>query len=322
MKTAGIIAEYNPFHNGHKYHIDKTRLITGADTIVVIMSGSFVQRGECAVFNKWQRAKTAVENGADLVIELPTLFSTSSAEDFAYGAVSILNEIGVDYLSFGSESGNLESITNIAKILSNEPLEFKEVLRYHQKQGLTFPSAREKALKAVNADHTLIKNPNDALGAEYLKALIRLNSTITPCAVKRFGADHDGISTVTGFLGATRIREMLSKGHDISSFVPPQNLSDPLFYEDLSKLVFTAIRLADQKNVLYKTPSDEELLNRIFNTNISQDLSSYAYNIKTKRYTMSRVKRTLLNILFNSDINKDKIENYVRVLALNEKGAS
>ena len=187
MKICGIIAEYNPFHNGHSYHMLSTREKTNCDYIICIMSGNFTQRGEPTIFDKWQRAKAAVLCGADLVIEIPTLFATSSAENFAYGSVKILDMLGVDYLSFGSEIDDGDALNKLAKILVKEPKEYKKILKQKLSGGISFPVARKEALTAYTDDESIAKlvaGSNSILAIEYLKSLIKLKSDIVPVITK------------------------------------------------------------------------------------------------------------------------------------------
>lgn len=193
-QIAGIIAEYNPFHCGHQYQIEETRRRTGADFIVVVLSGNFVQRGEPAIFEKSQRARMALLGGADLVLELPAPFAVGSAEDFASGAVSLLNQLGaVRYLSFGSECGQLSDLTQIAQILAKEPPLFQNTLREQLRSGLTYPQARSAALAACGVSQKVLQagnEPNNLLGIEYLKAIHRQKSSLEPVTILRKGKGY------------------------------------------------------------------------------------------------------------------------------------
>ena len=188
MKVAAIICEYNPFHNGHRFHIGETRRKTGADAVVAIMSGNFVQRGDVAVFPKSLRAQTAIRGGADLVLELPVPFATGSAEFFAQGAVRTLDSLGIiDYLSFGAECNNAEKLLELAELFASEPPEFSDLIKLYSKDGLSFPAARAKAAtEFAGADaEEILSSPNNILGIEYCKALLKLNSKIKPCVIER-----------------------------------------------------------------------------------------------------------------------------------------
>ncbi|MDR3072840.1 MAG: nucleotidyltransferase family protein, partial [Clostridiales Family XIII bacterium] len=186
-RTLGIIAEYNPFHNGHLYHLKTSALKSGADAIVCVMSGDFVQRGEPAILDKWIRAKMAVDHGADLVIELPFLYACNNAEWFARGAVRILNGLGcIDVLSFGSEGGDLAVLKRTAEIITGDS-EFEAQIKAKMQEGISYPSARYEALKAVaEKQHAqVLKSPNDTLAVEYLKQMLLTNSAMQPMAIRR-----------------------------------------------------------------------------------------------------------------------------------------
>ena len=236
-KVLGIIAEYNPFHNGHLYHLETSKKLTGADCTVAIISGNFTQRGSTSIVDKWSKTKMALENGIDLVIELPVLYSISSAENFADGAIKILNSLGiVDYLSFGSEISDISILNNIANILYSEPEEYKKLLSIELEKGLSFPKARENALLDYikNTDDNVSENkiidfekysktlssPNNILAIEYLKALKKYKSSIKPVCISRFATDYNStklskIENSTSncnpqnFASATAIRELI-----------------------------------------------------------------------------------------------------------------
>lgn len=216
MKVAAIIAEYNPFHKGHAYHIEQTKKLTGADYIVVLMSGSFTQRGIPACLDKYTRAQCAQLCGADLVLELPFAYATGSAEYFAEGAVSILHRLGcVDFLSFGVEgTTSVPLFMETASFFCEEPEAYKHRLKELLRQGLSFPSARQKAAEGLLSPEALalLSTPNALLGLEYCKALLRLQSPIAPVLIKREGADYHDVSILTdGFSSATALRALLQK---------------------------------------------------------------------------------------------------------------
>ena len=217
MKVLGIVAEYNPFHNGHMYHIEQSKKLTGCDYVICVMSGNFIQRGEPAIINKFARAEIALNSGVDLVVELPAPFSMSSAEYFAYGAVKLLDSLGiVDCISFGSEHGEVDELLSIAKLLCEEPQEFKQYLASELKAGLSFPAARQNAIEQYFSDkslqgniHELLSSSNNILGVEYLKALIRLNSTIKPYTVKRISNTYNEEQLTGAISSATAIRRTI-----------------------------------------------------------------------------------------------------------------
>lgn len=191
MKVTGIIAEYNPFHQGHAYHLSRARELTGADRVLVVMGGNFMQRGEPAIIDKYTRTEMALRNGADLVLELPAASATGSAEYFAEGAVELLDASGVvNELCFGSELGELEPLEKAAELLLEEPEDYQELLRAELKKGKTFPEARETALSAFLPERSLLASPNNILAIEYIKALKRRKSSIRPLTIQRLGSYH------------------------------------------------------------------------------------------------------------------------------------
>ena len=201
MKVLGIIAEYNPFHNGHLYHLQESKKLVNADYSICIMSGNFTQRGDVALIDKWSRTEMALKSGIDLVIELPVIYSLSSAENFAYGSINILDKLGiVDYVSFGSEAGELSILDSIADILCNEPKEYVSLLNHELDKGISYPKAREKALLMYLNDirkyANVLSSPNNILGIEYLKALRKIKSNLHPITIKR---KKVGISPFTAF---------------------------------------------------------------------------------------------------------------------------
>ena len=267
MKTLGIITEYNPFHNGHKYHLEKSKEISNSDAIICVMSGHFLQRGTPAIMDKWTRTRNAIENGVDLVIELPTVYSMNSAEFFAKGSVEILNSLNiVNTLSFGSENGNIEPFLKTGKIFSDEPKEFKSLLKKHLSDGIVFPKARELALKEYLEENSVINSkPNNILGIEYSKAIFSTSSNIELKTITRTSNDyHD--NTLTGNISsATAIRNTIKSNmnfNDIKNSIPKstydsfvKNKDDLVFRDDFEDLIFYKIRsmnLTELKNILFK----------------------------------------------------------------------
>ena len=239
MKTVGLITEYNPFHNGHLYHIEKAKELTGADRIIVVLSGNYVQRGVPAMMPKELRTEAALRCGASLVIELPVCYSTGTAEQFAYGAVSILNKLGgVDFLCFGSESGNLKQMNELAQILVEEPVEFQTRLQEFVRKGYSFPLSRQKAVCDLYPDShfsELLEQPNNILGIEYLKALLRLNSKIKPFTIKRFASDYH----------ENRLNDKYSSASAIRHVVKSEVLDD--IYNQVPETVFDLYKNTIQK---------------------------------------------------------------------------
>lgn len=347
MKTAGIIAEYNPFHTGHQYHIEQTRKMTGADFIIVVMSGDFVQRGAPALFSKFTRAEMALLGGADLVLELPASCSCQSAEYFAYHGVYLLNSLGcVDYLSFGSECGDITCFYQAADFLYEESSEYKELLKSLIKSGLSFPAARAKAMSALCPENTdlqlILDSPNNILGIEYLKALKRLKSPIIPVTVTRKGSSYhsetlpsSSNSQIPGCLpSASALRKAILKGdgssrEQILSCFPAsvrekyQNtLPDMEFLteEDFSLLLRWALYQYEEQKLLHFQDMDSFLCNRIQKTRDSYtSFSQYAALLKTKDVTYTRICRTLFHILLQ--IESPSHLPYARILGF-RKSAS
>ncbi len=324
MKIAGIIAEYNPFHNGHLYHIEQTKKNLKADYTVVVMSGNFVMRGEPALFNKFLRAKSAVTGGADLVIELPVPYALSSAEYFAEGGVRILESLkGIDYLSFGSETGNIEALTAIADKLLCEKT--KKAIRENSKAGIPVFSAMAKEFG--EEENEILKTPNNILAVNYIKALKKINSSITPYSVKRKMADYNDISANGNFISATGMREYLKAGKDISPYIPEASYSlikdyEPVFEEEFDKILAYALRIKTSEDFLKYADVSEGLENLLIKSVREVfTVKETAEYLKSKRYAYTRIKRILFNILL--DIPKgerEKKPEYARVLGFNEKG--
>ena len=229
MKVLGIVSEYNPLHSGHVYHIKASLEKTGATHTICVMSGHFVQRGEPALVDKWARTTMALQSGIDLVLELPVVFSCASAELFAYGAVRTLHHTGiVDYLSFGSEQGELGSLWRIASALYDEPAVYRDLLRKHLSDGHSFPVAREKALTGYlrGLPENIMSQSNNILAIEYLKALKSLRSNMQPTTIKRHGSSYQSTVINQSFSSASAIRSFLKDGGSINNPLLAGNLPE------------------------------------------------------------------------------------------------
>ena len=341
-RVLGIIAEYNPFHNGHLYHIAKSKEETGAQYVVAVISGNFVQRGNTSIVNKWTKARMALLNGADLVIELPTVYSISSAENFAEGAIKILNSLGiVDTLSFGMEAKDISTLNNIANVLYSEPKEYVTILSHELKKGNSFPKARENALMMYLNDikryANVMAGSNNILGIEYLKALKRTKSTVNPVGIKREKVLYNDKYIVDEFASATAIRKMLMTKQlgDISKVMPRNSYL--LLGEELKKGHYVIDISRFEKEIIYnlrrmsiediaKLPDvSEGLENSIKNAADSCNTIEELINIvKSKRFTQTRIQRILLYSLLGitkkqMDISRKTVP-YVRVLGFNNKG--
>lgn len=328
MKIAGIIAEYNPFHNGHAYHLDMVRQKSGADYLIIIMSGNFMQRGVPSMLDKYTRAQMALMNGADLVLELPCLYACSSAEFFAKGAITLLNNLNiVNTLGFGCENDNLLILQKVAGVLANEPCEYRKILTDSLRQGLSYPASRSIALNTcindLSIDTSLLASPNNILAIEYLKSLYRLSSPITPLAIKRKGADYNDESLHSSYSSALAIRNALltkpSEGENIQDkfnmlkkHVPESVLkllkkqylyTLPVTSDDFSallhyKLLMDADKCYDEYLDISKDLSDKIKKNLNSYTNFD----SFCMLLKSKELTFTRICRCMIHILL--DIRK------------------
>ncbi len=315
MNVVGIIAEYNPFHQGHALHLREARALTGADYVVVVMSGNYVQRGTPAMFDKYTRAEAALRCGVDLVLELPIPSASASAEYFALGAVTLLTKTGlVTDLCFGSECGSLSDLQRIAELLAGEPEEYRTLLRSFLSEGNSFPKARSLALAGLDSSiHTeLLKSPNNLLGIEYLKALISLRSPVRPHTIARLGEDyHEQTlkSERVASAGALRAALTVSNGHFTDAIRSQLPCPEPfLSYEGKTPLTEDAfsLLLLQKLRSLQDTPLNcyfdvsAELSNRIWEKLDSfSSFSQFTDLLKTKNLTRSSISRALLHILLN-----------------------
>lgn len=346
MKIVGIIAEFNPFHNGHRRIFEKARE-SGADHIVVVMSGDYVQRGLPAITDKFIRCAYALDQGADLVLELPIYYSLGSAEFFASGAISVLNHLGcVDTLLFGSEYEDISTTMEVAKILLEEPVEYTSQLKKASKEGLSYPAARQKALTSVlpslSDKSDLIVSPNNILGIEYTKALLRSGSTIKPMTISR--SDNGYSSTVLpsegSFASATSIREILFQKNNAESkeilapFLPESVLENLVNYNEItgysygssnafSDLLKYKLMLERYEGYGQYWDINEDLSAKIANhLNDYTGFKEFALSLKSKDITYTRLCRSLMHILFNMTDDKvasyqqDNYTTYLRVLGL------
>ncbi len=330
MAIYGIIAEYNPFHNGHQYQINAIKQNDPDAKIVVAMSPNVVQRGDFALFDKWTRARAALVCGADLVLEIPSTFALATAERFAFGGVSVLNAVGVDRLCFGSESGNLQALTDAVVLL--EDAEVKEKLKRYLSEGNTFAKARSLAVKEKNeAAAECLNNPNDILAVEYIKAIAKLGAKIELYPVLRKSVEHLSESPSGVFASASYIREHLSE-QSLMDFTPAPaseffkaELKGGGFSNGLKSLetaLVLKLRTMSKEQIAALFDVSEGLENRIWRAaREKSDLDSLCDEIKTKRYTMARIRRILMYALL--DFTKDKMTDslpYIRVLGHNGRG--
>ena len=329
MTACGIVAEYNPFHNGHKYHIDESRRLSGDDIVVVCMSGNYTQRGELAIIDKYNRAEMAVMGGADLVVELPVPFSISNAGYFAKAGVEILESLDVSHVSFGTEESDGKRLEEIASFIKNNEERIESLAGESVKTGVSYPKARADAIKELlgNDISDILEKPNNILALEYLKNM----KNSVPVFVERKGAEYNEICDREGVMSALGIREKIQNGESISDFVP----------EYVEKIMENQAGCFPDRNKLFDAivqkviSSDEDELNQIFGAEeglggkLKKEIrkcrtcDDLVDVLKSKRYTRTRINRVLLNVMLGlTKEDVDSAKPYIRVLGFNEKGAA
>lgn len=326
MKATGIVVEYNPFHNGHKYHLQKTKELNPNNIIIAVMSGDFVQRGEPSIIDRWTKTKMALANGVDLVIELPVFYSSQSAEIFAKGAVGILEELKCESMVFGSESGKIDELKRISTLQESE--EFKIKLKERLKNGDSYPTAHSSTMKEILGESEL--NSNDILGLEYIKAIRYWKSSIIPMTLKREKVGYHDTNIVGDFASATKIREHLKKNEEISNIVTQESFNTLKEYSNFTYMEnfypFIRYELIKNSNNLSDIQDMEiGFENRLLENAIkSINYDEFFKSISNRRYTTGRVQRvlthTLLALTTNITEEVKKSIPYVRVLGFNSKG--
>ena len=322
MKKIGIICEYNPFHNGHIYHLEKIKDLYPDSIIILVMSTSFTMRGEISLLNKWDKTSIALKYGIDLIIELPTFYSTNSADTFAEGAIKLLNHLKCDYLVFGSESDDIELLKKLANIQINNKNYDRKVKEYMD-QGNNYPTSMSKALSDLA--NNSINLPNDLLGLSYIKEIIKQKSNIKPITIKRTNNYHNE-KINSSITSATSIRKAINDNIDIKNVVPKETLDKIITYniqDNYFKLLKYKI-LSNMNDLSVYLDVDEGLDNLIKKNIIKvNNLNELIESIKTKRYTYTRLNRMFIHILLNikkSDIKILKEINYIRVLGFSNMG--
>ena len=322
MNVIGIIAEYNPFHLGHLYQINKIKEMYKDSIIIAIVSSSFTQRGDVSILNKWDKARIALDNGIDLVIELPYFYAGQSSDIFAKGAVTILNYLGIDTLVFGMESDDINNLKLMADIQLNDK-NYNNIVKEYLSNGYNYPTALSKAIKDIlNLD---IYFPNDLLALSYIKQVKLINNNINVIGIKRTN-DYHSKEITSNIVNASLIREQFKNNLDISNYIPSYdtnklyNVSVNDFYPLLKYQILNNINNLD-KFLTVDEGIDNRIKKYIKNSNNWNELVN---NIKTKRYTYNKINRMLMHILFNltKDESKNIVIDYVRVLGFNSKGRS
>lgn len=352
MKILGIIAEYNPFHNGHLHHVQKSVEKIKPDFIIAIMSGHFTQRGEPAIIDKWARTKMALENGVDLVLELPVAYACQTAELFAFGGIQVLNQTGlVTHVAFGSEFSNIGILYAIAEILVKEPCEYRTLLKSNLAKGLSFPHARSNAIKeyishpnknlgfSTEAMDEALVGSNTILALEYLKALIKTHSTIEPVIIPRMGSDYNCPNIEGQFSSATAIRNKLLSHADLQQLahtIPPPSLEildkalrkgrGPVTLNSLEQIILGIIRRSTPQEIHLWMDVEEGLENRIKEYGkCSISIDDFLTGIQTRRYVGTRLQRIIIHgILGITSEQVSKFQNsggpkYLRILGFNSK---
>lgn len=345
MKHVGIITEYNPFHNGHSYQLQKVKQLFPEKSIVIIMSGDFVQRGEPAMYNKYLRTECALANGADIIFELPSYLSAQSAEHFASSAILGLAKTGViDTLCFGAESDNLEAMKQIAKLLIHEPSEYQSLLKKYLNTGLSYPKSRALAIGTYfkNADYeALLCSPNNILGIEYIKAIYRYHLDITPVIIKRQGKDYHDTTLNHPLSSATALRETVKQNKAASNECLKDFMPEKAFHllstSELAKPLFLADFYTFLQYSLWKNRSSyndffemsKELSNRLSYYNLyPSNIEELITQLSGKNYTKTRICRALLNLLFGltnenmAAIRRNEYLSYLRILGFSTESSS
>ena len=323
MASVGIIAEYNPFHNGHLYQIQEIKKKYKDATIIIAMSGNFTQRGEPAIIDKWTRASLAIKNGADLVVEIPYAFTTQSADYYSYAGITLLENLKVDKLIFGSESNNIEDITEIAKAeLENE--DFDKLVKIYSKFGYNYPTALSLTLKDLTGK--VINTPNDILGITYIKTILKNNYNIKPETIKRTNDYHD--KTITGTISsATSIRENINDLEKIKTAIPKNTykaLQNNIIHRREDYYTYLKYKILTDTNLEQYHLVDQDLASKLKKyITSSKNYEELIQKAKSKNETYSKISRALLQILCNytkEEHKKHKKITYIRLLGFNKNG--
>lgn len=338
MKACGLVVEYNPFHNGHQYHVNQAKQASNADCVIAIMSGPFLQRGEPAIIDKFHRAKAALHSGVDIVLELPYIFAVQSSEYFGMGAILTLNEIGVSHICFGSESGQIEDFTNSYHLLNKNKQKFDETIQNYLNQGYSFPKASDLAYEKIGLKQIDMLQPNNILGMSYVKSIIDNHLPIKPLTIKRIHSNYHDEEITNNIASATSIRQsLINKGISVvEQTFPTETLSALNNYknitgqwhtwEDYFPFLIYRILTMDVNQLKQIKGVDEGLEHRIKekaeNATSFLDLMN---NIKTKRYTWTRLQRMFTHILTNTlkkdyDLLNMREVPYIRLLGMTSKG--
>lgn len=323
MKAVGIIAEYNPFHNGHLYHLKKVKEMYPDDIIILVLSGHFMQRGETSVINKWDKTKIALHYGADIVIELPFPFATQSADFFAKGSIQILKSMGVKTLVFGSESNDVNKLIDLASIQLNNN-EYQVLIKQYLDEGINYPTALSKALATIT--QTTVDTPNDILGISYIREIMKQEANIEPITIKRTN-DYHSLETNETIASATSIRKAIKNGTELAHLVPDETYEylqhQAFFIDDYFKYLKYQI-IINLNNLKQFQTVDEGLENRIKKNIVkASSLEDLIMSVKTKRYTYNKLRRMFTHIMCNFTKEEAALfqdVTYLRILGFSENG--
>lgn len=346
LKATGVVVEYNPFHNGHFYHIKESRKKTAPDILIAVMSGNFLQRGEPALVNKWTRAEMALQAGVDIVIELPYVFATAQASDFAYGSIALLEAIGCEAFCFGSEEGSIEPFIRTHEVLTSHQEAYQKHIKTYMKLGVSYPKALNKAFEEVTKnvpfDLVNLSKPNNILGYHYLEAAHRSNAQIKPVTIQRIVADyHDDVAPDQSIASATGIRKALFEEgsnpqsiRSLANYMPTTSLERLLDWKEAygefgswehfwPLLRFTILRssLKDLASYAEVTEGIEHLL--FESAKRSQTFEEFMTHVKSKRYTWTRIQRMLTHIYTGftwDELKKHQHPTYLRILGMTHNG--
>ena len=318
MKKIGIIAEYNPFHNGHLYQIKEIKKLFPDSLIIVILSGNFTQKGDVSIINKWDKTNIALDNNVDLVVELPFCFACDGADIFAKGSISILKELKTDYLVFGSESNDIDKLYKLAETQINNK-EFDIKLKEYLDKGLNYPNSLANSLKDLTGYE--IKEPNDTLGITYIKEILKQKANIIPYSIKRTN-DYNDLELKGNIVSASAIRNGIKENKKIDKFIPNYKINNPHFIDEYFALLKYKI-ITENDLSLYQTV-DEGIEFRIKKyIDECKNIEELINKCKTKRYTYNRIKRMFLHILCGftkEEAKNNKDIKYIRILGFNKNG--
>lgn len=330
MRASGLVVEYNPFHSGHKYHLEKACEIDKESVKIAVMSGDFVQRGEPAIINRWKRAEMALKNGIDIVVELPVFYSCQSAEIFAVGSVGILNELKCSNIIFGSEKSDIDSLKRIAEIEETE--EFKNIIKENLSNGDSYPTAYSKTLKKIERKDIFLAS-NDILGVEYIKAIKYWNSSMIPMLIKREKTGYYEENIYENFASATAVRKFLKENIDIGNLVPKESFKILKEERERNKLTYLEnfysllrYEIIRNKSILSNIQDMEKgYENRLYEMAVKNyEFKNFYEGIISKRFTQGRTQRILIHILtgitqkLTQEVKKEI--PYVKILGFNNKG--